>query len=225
MKVLYGWNLAQLEKSLRSLILAVPYNGETSISFTTHSSKIYIRPSNRVSRMLSNKWLKFLSIILLIFPFIWLFKRFHKKGGGTWKVCGGAYPLKQWVPLREGETVPSNPLNQPGLQEEVPPPYHLDPNPWSTLAGTSQGSSSFTPSAPVSPRASSHRSTQYIQTASGMRKLVGIREGEWLRIWDGAITRAILGRYQSTEPMRNGAPFSPSGLDVYNEATGLLVEV
>lgn len=32
--------------------------------------------------------------IFLIYPFIWLFKRFHSRGGGVWKVCGAGYPLK-----------------------------------------------------------------------------------------------------------------------------------
>lgn len=50
--------------------------------------------------MLSNKWLKFLSIILLVFPFIWLFKRFHSRGGGRWEICGGAYALKHWAPVK-----------------------------------------------------------------------------------------------------------------------------
>ncbi|KAJ7487574.1 hypothetical protein B0H11DRAFT_2013955 [Mycena galericulata] len=98
-KVPYGWNIRQLENAVRASILAAPYRGDVSVEFTTSASKIYIRPDNRLSRMLSNKWLKFLSIILLIFPFIWLFKRFHSRGGGSWAVCGGAYALKHWVPV------------------------------------------------------------------------------------------------------------------------------
>ncbi|KAF8213075.1 hypothetical protein K438DRAFT_1565533 [Mycena galopus ATCC 62051] len=98
-KVPYGWNIRQLENAVRACIVASPYHGDVSVEFATSASKVYIRPDNRLSRMLSNKWLKFLSIILLIFPFIWLFKRFHSRGGGTWAVCGGAYALKSWVPV------------------------------------------------------------------------------------------------------------------------------
>ncbi|KAF9535451.1 hypothetical protein CPB83DRAFT_841772 [Crepidotus variabilis] len=102
-KVIYGWDFGSLERSLQSLVTKTPYGGSLSITFTPHNSKIYIRPDNWVSRMLSNKWLKFLSIILLVFPFIWLFKRFHPRGGGRWEVCGGAYPLKKIVDLNETE--------------------------------------------------------------------------------------------------------------------------
>ncbi|KAF7347856.1 hypothetical protein MVEN_01543200 [Mycena venus] len=80
----YGWNIRQLENAVRASIVASPYHGDVEVQFATSASKVYIRPDNRLSRMLSNKWLKFLSIILLIFPFIWLFKRFHSRGGGTW---------------------------------------------------------------------------------------------------------------------------------------------
>ena len=34
--------------------------------------------------------------VTLLYPFIWLFKRFAAEGGGKWKVCGGAYALKAW---------------------------------------------------------------------------------------------------------------------------------
>ena len=102
-KVLYGWDMQELEDAIRSKIKSTPYNGSLEVDFIMHRSKIYIRPDNKLSRMLSNKWLKFLSIILLIFPFIWLFKRFHSRGGGRWEVCGGAYPLKRWVPLDDVE--------------------------------------------------------------------------------------------------------------------------
>ncbi|KAJ6519792.1 hypothetical protein C8R45DRAFT_952748 [Mycena sanguinolenta] len=98
-KVPYGWNIRQLENAVRASIVASPYHGNVSVDFATSASKVYIRPDNRLSRTLSNKWLKFLSMILLIFPFIWLFKRFHSRGGGTWAVCGGAYALK-WVPTQ-----------------------------------------------------------------------------------------------------------------------------
>ncbi|KAJ7244773.1 hypothetical protein B0H12DRAFT_1128727 [Mycena haematopus] len=102
-KVPYGWNIRQLENAVRASIVATPYHGDVSVKFATSASKVYIRPDNRLSRMLSNKWLKFMSIILLIFPFIWLFKRFHSRGGGTWAVCGGAYTLKSWVPVAQPE--------------------------------------------------------------------------------------------------------------------------
>ena len=196
-QVLYGWNMQQLESAIRSTIECSPYNGYLEINVTPYGSKVYIRPDNAVSRMLSNKWLKFLSIILLIFPFIWLFKRFHSRGGGRWEVCGGAYPLKQWVPLDPGEELSSDPL----------PPY----DPFST-------SSAFIPT--TSQRAQG--STRYMQTLTGPKKLLGVKEGEWFRNWEGVIFRAVIGRYQSSIPLSDyggvhGLPVRSFDLDGYND--------
>ena len=187
--------MQQIESAIRSTIESSPYNGSLQIDITPYGSKVYIRPDNAVSRMLSNKWLKFLSIILLIFPFIWLFKRFHSHGGGRWEVCGGAYPLKQWVPL-DPEEISSDPL----------PPY----NPFST-------SSALIPTA--SQRVQGSR---YVQTPTGPKKLLGVKEGEWFRVWEGVIIRAVIGRYQSPIPLsaNRGVPGLPArsfDLDGYNE--------
>ncbi|KAK0233117.1 hypothetical protein IW262DRAFT_1328758 [Armillaria fumosa] len=158
-KSVYGWNLRNLESAVRSIIKSSLYTGDLEVNFET-SGKVYIRPDNRLSRTLSNKWLKFLSIILFIFPFIWLFKRFHSKGGGRWEVCGGAYALKRWQPL---DSEPEHPLDAKG---------------------------------PVA------RDAVIVRSTDGQaKKLVGSREGEWLKQWQGTIMRAVQMRYESTEPM------------------------
>ena len=195
LQVLYGWNMQQIETAIRSTIESSPYDGSITIDLTTYGSKVYIRPNNAVSRMLSNKWLKFLSIILLIFPFIWLFKRFHSRGGGRWEVCGGAYTLKQWVPLEPGEEVESDPL----------PPY----NPFLTNSALIPSSSQTT-----------LRSPRYMQTPTGPKKLLGLREGEWFRNWERVIIRAVIGRYQSSVPLSRESllPARSLNLDGYNES-------
>jgi len=223
-KVLYGWDLSRIEKALRSLVLSF-YNGHLEITFINRSSKICIRPSNRLSRMLSNKWLKFISIILLIYPFIWLFKRFYKKGGGIWEVCGGAYPLKQWVPVGQEEGIPSE--LQGVQQEETLPPY--DPYGTSWLDPTLGSRESFGLNSTVTVASSSQlngqrRSTRYMQTASGIKKLVGTREGEWFKIWERLIIRAVQGKYQSSEPLSNGL-INAYGLDGFNDRTETLVSM
>ncbi|PBK77326.1 hypothetical protein ARMSODRAFT_949234 [Armillaria solidipes] len=158
-KSVYGWNLRNLESAIRSIIKSSLYTGDLEVNFET-SGKVYIRPDNRLSRTLSNKWLKFLSIILFIFPFIWLFKRFHSKGGGRWEVCGGAYALKRWQPL---DSEPEHPLDAKG---------------------------------------SVARDAVIVRSRDGQaKKLVGSREGEWLKQWQGTIMRAVQMRYESTEPM------------------------
>ncbi|GLB36126.1 putative gamma-glutamyltranspeptidase [Lyophyllum shimeji] len=164
-KVLYGWNIQQLESAVRSAITATMYHGSVEVEFQRRGSKIYIRPNNGISEMLSNKWLKFLSIILMIFPFVWLFKRFHPRGGGRWEVCGGAYALKRWEPIPEGENPPDSPRGA------LPPEY------------TPEGSS------------------RIMHTRNGMKRLVGLREGDWFRKWEGTIARSVLGRYQSATPI------------------------
>lgn len=191
-QVLYGWNMQQIESAFRSTIESSPYNGSLEINVTPYGSKVYIRPNNAVSRMLSNKWLKFLSIILLIFPFIWLFKRFHSHGGGRWEVCGAAYPLKQWVPLDSGE-----------VDSDTLPPY----NPFST-------SSALTTTTPT------QTVQRHMLTPTGPKKLLGLKEGEWFRNWEGVIIRAVIGRYQSPIPLSrdvSGLPARSLDLDGYNE--------
>lgn len=182
-KVLYGWNMQQIESAVRSTIEAAPYNGCLTVEFTPHRSKVYIRPDNKVSRMLSNKWLRFISIILFIFPFIWLFKRFHSRGGGRWEVCGGAYALKQWVPLELGDE---------DEKAQKLPAYVVTAPTTSSALTTSAGMSRI-----------SQRSNNVMQTSTGLRELIGLKEGEWFRGWEGAITRAVIGRYQSRIPLPN----------------------
>lgn len=92
---MYGWNIANLREAVVSAIRSV-YSHNITVEFNMSNHVIRIRPDNRLSRTLSNKWLKFLLWILLIYPFIWLYKRFSQRGGGRWEVCGGAYALKTW---------------------------------------------------------------------------------------------------------------------------------
>lgn len=82
------------------------YNHEIQVSFDMSHDKIRIRPANTFSRMLSNMWIKFFLWILLIYPFIWLYKRFSHHGGGRWEVCGGAYALKTWQVQPPGTQIP-----------------------------------------------------------------------------------------------------------------------
>ncbi|KAF9015136.1 hypothetical protein BDQ17DRAFT_1418251 [Cyathus striatus] len=161
-KVIYGWNIRQLEDAIRSVVEATPYSG-------TWKSTLH--------------WL-IISIIFLIYPFIWLFKRFHSHGGGIWSICGAAYPMKRYVPLEEGE--PS--------------------------AGSSKAVSSptYNPS-----------SSRIVRTQQGMKKVEGVREGEWLRKWEGTIKHAVSGRYQNSAPLLESTVFSEPAsalaLDGYSE--------
>jgi len=218
-KLLYGWDLIQLESAIRSTIALAPYHGDIQVSFTPINSKIYIRSSNRLSRTLSNKWLKFISILLFIYPFIWLFKRFHPRGGGKWEVCGSAYALKRWIP--------SNPSSTTTTDQERDLPSYQD-----TIATSSIISSPTTALASISslPFTSSprphwvpHPQTRIVQTPSGPYKLMGRREGEWFRHWEPVILHAVTTQYQSTVPLAldselHGQRATPgSSLDGYHD--------
>ena len=61
-----------------------------------------MRPDRSISRAISNPWLKFILIITLIYPCIWLFKRLHSRGGGRWAVGGGAYAMTRQGSGEEG---------------------------------------------------------------------------------------------------------------------------
>lgn len=247
---LYGWNIQQIESAIRTTILATPYNGDLDIQFTKYRSRIYIRPDNRLSRMLSNKWLKFISIILFIYPFIWLFKRFHSRGGGRWEVCGGAYPLKRWVPLEQADE-PGGPTRSSGngSGDSTLPPYaahapaysdspqpaseatwthnqlrragmlsDIPRTPMSIATAATPGSFDHHPfAAPGSLTRTRSSSSRVMQTASGPKKLLGVREGEWFKRWEHTITRAVLVRYQSHEPLHEpgAATDSVLALDGY----------
>lgn len=96
-KVIYGWDTATLTSAIRAVILSTHYRGRVNVSFKLSSSRIVVRSSNRLSRALSKTWVKVLLFLTLIYPFIALFRRFHRRGGGRWEVCGGAYALKAWT--------------------------------------------------------------------------------------------------------------------------------
>ncbi|TFK57098.1 hypothetical protein OE88DRAFT_1619530 [Heliocybe sulcata] len=165
-KVVYGWNTQALTDAIRAAIVSTHYRGTLKVDFETTADKIFIRPDNKLSRILSKQWIKFLLIItLLYFPFIWLFKRFHSHGGGRWVVCGGAYALKCY------QTTAEDNMRLGG--------------------GDIQLSASKAPVTPDFVR----------QSDGGLRRLVGMREGEWFRDWEGTIRSAVRSRLQSKEPM------------------------
>lgn len=153
----------QIESAIRSKIECSPYDGTIEIDFSQYRSEVYICADNAVSRMVKKKWLKVLSGVLLVSPFIWLFKRYHSRGEGRWEVCGGAYALKRWVPLDPEDETEADQLSKKTNQ--------------------------------------TRHSSRYMQTPTGPKKLLGMTEGEWLKNWEGAITRAVISRYQSFTPL------------------------
>jgi hypothetical protein len=113
LQCVYGWDFGALEQAIETLIVKqTSYDGKLKIKFTPFPSAndlIIIRPTNSLSKLVSNMFIKVLLCVTLIYPFIWLFKRFHDRGGGVWKVCGGGYPLKVVLPLprEDGDQLPT----------------------------------------------------------------------------------------------------------------------
>jgi len=197
-KMIYGWNLADLQKSIETLIQSTHYTGTLDISFDVTATKVYVRPTNRLSRTLSNIWIKFLLWILLIYPFIWLFKRFHSRGGGQWRVAGGAYATKAWVHVKdsvEGEDVTQYLARKQDSSPELPGHSAV------TSTSDTRGLKGIKMSTgPPLPGPGIHIG-RLRRTPQGISKLVGVREGEWFKEWDGTIRRAVIARQQSQEPM------------------------
>jgi hypothetical protein len=198
LQVVYGWKIADLQKSIEALIRSTHYTGTLSISFDLAASKVYVRPTNRLSRTLSNKWIKILLWILLIYPFIWLFKRFHSRGGGQWRVAGGAYATKAWVQMKDsvqGEDVTQYLARQQDASQDLPEYSAVasTSHPWSLQAVQSSSSSALPGSGTSLGRLR--------RTSQGINKLVGVREGEWFKEWEGTIRHAVIARQQSNEPM------------------------
>lgn len=155
--------------------MSTHYGGDIEVSFETLGSIISVRSHNRLSRALSNGWIKFLLIITFIYPFLWLFRRFHPRGGGIWRVCGGAYALKR-------------------VEQVTSPQEH---------AGDCKNSEWPFPDAQQvdNTRGQASGSTGLSDTRT---KVVGLREGVWFRQWEGPIRRAVLNRLQESDPLVAG---------------------
>lgn len=154
-----------------SVINSTHYRGDLSVEFETSESLVSVRSHNCLARALSNRWIKFLLFLTLIYPFICLFRRFHPRGGGRWDVCGGAYALKR--------------IEQAAPAQQFPDVVHSE-NPFrdtvEVLDATAQSSS-------------------MVRSPGGRIKVAGLREGEWFRQWEGTIRRAVLNRLQDTQPL------------------------
>jgi hypothetical protein len=90
----YGWNTAQLIGAIEATVRNAGYQGTTNIHFKTTQHKVIVRPLNSLSVALDKTWVLILLWVSLVYPFLWLWRRFSSRGGGKWKVCGGAYALK-----------------------------------------------------------------------------------------------------------------------------------
>ena len=68
----------------------------------------------------------------MIYPFIWLYKRFGRSGGGRWEVCGGAYALKTWQ-MQPPDSAGPPPYVNDGRWQQTPE------SGWACLVGEREG--------------------------------------------------------------------------------------
>jgi hypothetical protein len=223
-KVVYGWNIGALRQSIETLVKSTYYSGNLKVTFPVTGNKIYIRPTNQLSRALSHWWIKLLLWITLIYPFIWLFKRFSKIGGGVWQVAGAAYPLKDWVHLEDsvpGEDVAQYLMRKEESQSRTQSQRLLQTLPSYSANTSSQPGSSggdawadrrpttlaqFGASTSSQPQAMTRAPTvkdmaRLRRTPKGISELVGLREGEWFKQWEGTLTRSVLLRLERKDPI------------------------
>lgn len=198
-KHVYNWNFASLTSALRSHI-AKSYDtrlqkGTVHIFIETKADKVYVRPDDPMSRALSNKWIRFILIITLVYPFIWLYMQFG--GSAKWDISGAAYPMKQYLPLEGSENLDAQDESEPGS---------------SSSSGNNPASSSGKAPAKI------------VQTAQGPRKVVGTREGEWFKEWEDRIAEMVSRGYISHVPLKQfdkaalrRAPTEATLLDGYHE--------
>lgn len=188
-KVVYGWNMTALRQAIENAIRSnYVHPDKVDVAFNLGSSTISVRPNNRFSRMLSNKWMMILLCITLIYPlFIWPFKKFGRRGGGEWRVAGSAFALTKWVHLEDsipGETVEEYRQRTPST---------------SKLSHTDK---------PKLLKA----------TPKGISELIGTREGEWFAEWEDTIASFVKQRHISPVPVTQplgGFKTAGIGLDGY----------
>ncbi|PVF93144.1 hypothetical protein CPB86DRAFT_130229 [Serendipita vermifera] len=101
-KVIHGWNTASLEKALIAVIRDAGYKHSIDVHFSTSMTCIHVRSPNFVSKIFSSCWLKILFSVILVFPFLWLWRRFWPGAGGKWGVAGVAFPIKKTWELVPG---------------------------------------------------------------------------------------------------------------------------
>ncbi|CUA73512.1 hypothetical protein RSOLAG22IIIB_10855 [Rhizoctonia solani] len=177
-KVVYGWNIDALTQVVRATIQRAFYARSPTITvqFTTSASEIDIRPSSTFSRALSKTWVVVLLWISLIYPFIWLYNRFH---GGRWEVAGSAFPLRTWKHCED---------SIPGESAET---YRRR-----TFKEVTGDVASLT-----SQRSEGTDDRILTETPNGVSQLVGTSERDWFLTWESTVIHCVSARVREAAPI------------------------
>ncbi|KIM26486.1 hypothetical protein M408DRAFT_313576 [Serendipita vermifera MAFF 305830] len=95
-KEVYAWDLEALKVSLEQLVRSTGYSATLRIGFKATPESVHIYSPNIVSKIFSSYFLIFITTVTLIFPFLWMWRRWWPEAGGKWQVCGAAFRLKRW---------------------------------------------------------------------------------------------------------------------------------
>jgi hypothetical protein len=100
--------------AVSQIITSAGHSGQCKVEFKLSNNSIKIHPDSTLMTMLSSTALKFLLWILLVYPFLWLYRRYGS-AGGKWDVCRATFicrrdprnpPGVDGVPLRsDGDLV------------------------------------------------------------------------------------------------------------------------
>ncbi|WWC73290.1 uncharacterized protein I206_107256 [Kwoniella pini CBS 10737] len=162
-KGIYGWELESLQAAISGAILSTGYQSNyITIASEITPKAIVIRPNNVFSRAMNHGFIYFLSWITLIWPMIWILKRFFPRFfGAPWNVTFINYGMKFYPPLPS--TFPNESIS--AAQDRLPSLYKLHPE------------------LPENP------TLQY--GPKGVHYLLGRKEGEWFREWEERIRMGV----------------------------------
>ncbi|KAG8771035.1 hypothetical protein FRC15_003660 [Serendipita sp. 397] len=149
-KVIYGWNQNALTQSIEELIRSTGYyvshsHASVHIKFHSSSTCVHVRSPNFVSKIFSSWVLMTLFSLILVFPFLWLWRRYWPGAGGKWSVTGVGFPVKKWELLKgtfPGDTVEAAKArlaSMPVKQKEEEKRLKAEPDGVWILQGTHEG--------------------------------------------------------------------------------------
>nr|XP_031862237.1 uncharacterized protein CI109_002202 [Kwoniella shandongensis]KAA5529309.1 hypothetical protein CI109_002202 [Kwoniella shandongensis] len=168
-KGVWGWDQAGLLTAVNSAIMSTGYPAANiQTSFDMSPTYVVVRPNNTLSRALGNTFIYFLLWITLIYPCIWIWKRVHPSGGGTWSLARASYAMKFYPPLPS--TFPSETIDQ--ARDRLPSLIKLHPE---IPAGVE---------------------VKFQYGPKGVHYLLGRKEGEWYREWEERIRMGVRTRFK-----------------------------
>ncbi|WVQ75359.1 hypothetical protein IAR50_004978 [Cryptococcus sp. DSM 104548] len=166
-KDLCGWDLDGLQSAITGAIRSTGYSHPNlEVTLDVEDRVIVVHPNNYLSRILGNPFVYFLSWLFLLYPLIWIWKRWSSWGGAPWDVAVATYALKFYPALPT--TYPSEPLST--AQDRLPALYKLHPQ------------------LPQQPH--------LVQGPRGVHYLVGRKEGSWFREWEERIRMGVRTRFR-----------------------------